>query len=179
MARSWAAPQREELRKSGLGAGYIDGMVAIVRREMLDAVGLPFVRSMEGEGAEPQEKVARRIKEGKGVPTLPKVDKDTELPEFEEFQEVALAIAQWVQVEDEKTAESMQGCLDDPYVDFEDLSVARGTLIDKALGMLLKGPAKLGDLAHICEGGVLQTMSGMELWRHLVQQVSAGHSEAL
>ena len=46
MARSWAAPQREELRKSGLGAGYIDGMIAIVRREMLDAVGLPFVRSM-------------------------------------------------------------------------------------------------------------------------------------
>ena len=83
---------------------------------------------------------------------------DTGLRDYEEFQEVALAIAQWVQVEDEKTGESMQGCLDDPYVDYEDLSVARGTVLDKALGMLIKGPAKLGDLANICEGGVLQTM---------------------
>ena len=114
---------------------------------------MPFVRSMEGEGAEPQEKVARRIKEGKGVPTFPKVDKDTGLPDYEEFYEVALAIAQWVQVEDEKTGESMQGCLEDPYVEYEDLSLARGTLLDKALSMLIKGPAKLGDLANICEGG--------------------------
>ena len=134
---------------------------------------------MEGEGAETQDKVARRIKKGEGVPTFPKVDKDTGLPDYEEFQEVALSIAQWVQVEDEKTGESMQGCLDDPYVDYEDLTVARGTVVDKALGMLIKGPAKLGDLANICEGVVLQTMSGIEVWRHLVQQVSAGHKEAL
>ena len=165
MARAWATPKRDELRAGGLGAGYIDGMIAIVRREMLEAVGLPFVRSMEGEGAETQDKVARRIKKGEGVPTFPKVDKDTGLPDYEEFQEVALSIAQWVQVEDEKTGESMQGCLDDPYVDYEDLTVARGTVVDKALGMLIKGPAKLGDLANICEGGVLQTMPGIEVWR--------------
>ena len=45
--------------------------------------------------------------------------------------------------------------------------------------MLLKGPAQLGDLANICEGYILQTMSGIEVWRHLIQQVSAGHQEAL
>ena len=179
MARAWAAPQRDELRKSGLGAGYIDGVVAIVRREMLEAVGLSFVRSMEGEGDDSDAKVARRIKKGEGVPTFPKVDKATGLPDYEEFQEVALAIAQWVQVEHEGTGESMQGCLDDPDVSFADLATARGTIIDKALGMLLKGPCKLGDLANICEGSILQTMSGIEVWRHLMQQVGAGHKEAL
>ena len=66
MARAWAAPQRDELRKSGLGAGYIDGMIAIVRREMLEAVGLKFVRTMEGEGDDSDAKVARRIKKGEG-----------------------------------------------------------------------------------------------------------------
>ena len=109
MARAWAAPQREELRAAGLGAGYIDGMVAIVRREMLEAVYLSFVRTMEGEGDDSEAQVARRIKQGKGVPTFPKVDKATGLPDYEEFQEAALAIAQWVQVEHEGTGESMQG----------------------------------------------------------------------
>ena len=76
---------------------------------MLEAVGLKFVRTMEGEGDDSDAKVARRIKKGEGIPTFPKVDKATGLPDYEEFQEVALAITQWVQVEHEATGESMQG----------------------------------------------------------------------
>ena len=54
---------------------------------MLEAAGLKFVRAMEDEGDDYDAKVARRIKKGEGVPTFPKVDKATGLPDYEEFQE--------------------------------------------------------------------------------------------
>ena len=56
---------------------YIDG-IAIVRRGMLDVAGLPLViiRSMGGEGAGPQNKIARKTKKGEGVSAFPKLDKE-------------------------------------------------------------------------------------------------------
>ena len=51
-ARAWANPQREELTDAGLRAGFLDGMIRAVQRDMVDAIGLPFVQAMGGEGEE-------------------------------------------------------------------------------------------------------------------------------
>ena len=104
-------------------------MVEGLQVQMLEAVGNSFAAAMAGQGARPEHKIAEKIREGKGVPTLTAPKKPGALPDLDAFEAEAQGIVTWVSSEDYNAGEAMQEVLDDPDIDYRG-RVADGSVLD-------------------------------------------------
>ena len=171
-------PQRAEIIAAGIPSGYLDLVVEGLQVQMLEAVGNSFAAAMAGQGARPEHKIAEKIREVKGVPALTAPKKPGALPDLDAFEAEAQGIVTWVSSEDYNAGEAMQEVLDDPDIDYRG-RVADGSVLDRAINTLLRGPCKVGGLEAIIPSQASTSRSGLRLWAALCFAVKGGGAEAM
>lgn len=143
MPSAWSEVQRSELLAVGVGAGYLNSVVAAFQKRSLAVCGQAFARVMVGSGSSVKSdaEIAAMIQRAKGAPQAPTVSEASGwAPEQVEWLDFLKQTANWLAPMDPQMAGAVRQIEKNFDVVETALQVPRLNIRSLALGAVLVSP---------------------------------------
>ena len=174
LPNAWVAPVRSELIELNVGAGYVSGVIESFQKELVQQLGVVFVRKMQPGSVQTNQQIAAAILNAKHAPELPSVSVDTgyaPLPDV--WRHSMESIEGWVRPQCVRQIQDNYAVADD------ELAVPIGSVISIALGTVLRGKCGLGEMRRVLPQAISARGDGLEMLRSIQGTVFADLEDAL